>query len=248
MREIGGGLKRAREARGISLESAAQVTKIKQEYLESMEAGRFELLPSPAYSRGFIKIYCRFLDADPEPVVEAYAASSHPVDEALVLDRSRTEPIPRFSRIKTRSVLLAVGAAAAAGLLILGFLRLGASLVAPGTDRTGFEVVESPYLPGSDARIPLTAGAAAEDSARLILEIRAAQDAWIEVSPDGVLKFFSTLKKGDAYQGSARDYFSVKVAVPDRVEFFLDGKRLPLPSDLPSPARLRVTRSGVRAQ
>ena len=62
--ETGLRLRKARSARGLSLEDAARATRIGKEQLRLLEAGDFHEFPSPAYCRGFLSIYGKFLGVD----------------------------------------------------------------------------------------------------------------------------------------------------------------------------------------
>ena len=66
-------LKAAREAKGHSLDEIARVTKISKRLLEALETDQLEILPAPAFTRGFIKAYCRFVKIDPEVAVTEYS-------------------------------------------------------------------------------------------------------------------------------------------------------------------------------
>lgn len=72
METIGQQLRAARERKKITLEAAAQATKIKGEHLASLEANQFEDIEAPVYVKGFIKIYARFLGVEEKPLVDAY--------------------------------------------------------------------------------------------------------------------------------------------------------------------------------
>ena len=61
---IGTQLSQAREAQSLSLDQAAQATHIRLHYLEALEADKFELLPSTAQLRGFLRAYCDYLKLD----------------------------------------------------------------------------------------------------------------------------------------------------------------------------------------
>ena len=50
-------LKQRREALGISLDEIAQKTHIRMAYLEAIEAGHTERLPSQIHLRGFLRLY-----------------------------------------------------------------------------------------------------------------------------------------------------------------------------------------------
>jgi cytoskeleton protein RodZ len=58
---IGTQLRQAREEQSLSLDQVAQETHIRMRYLEALEADKFDVLPSPAQLRGFLRIYCDYL-------------------------------------------------------------------------------------------------------------------------------------------------------------------------------------------
>jgi len=47
-------------------------TRINSRFLEALEMGDFDRLPTPAHVRGFLRNYARFLGLDPEPLLERY--------------------------------------------------------------------------------------------------------------------------------------------------------------------------------
>ena len=64
MMPIGQQLCRAREARSISLEQAAQATHIRLRYLQAIEADDLAALPSAVQARGFLRAYATYLKLD----------------------------------------------------------------------------------------------------------------------------------------------------------------------------------------
>jgi cytoskeleton protein RodZ len=62
--DIGLFLKAQRESLGYSLEDAAQHTRIRKTYLESIEKNQFSDLPGQAYVTGFVRVYSRYLGLD----------------------------------------------------------------------------------------------------------------------------------------------------------------------------------------
>jgi cytoskeletal protein RodZ len=69
--EFGQQLRKAREARSLSLEQAAQATHIRVHYLKALEEGRIETLPSMAQVRGFLRSYAGYLRLDAQPLLDA---------------------------------------------------------------------------------------------------------------------------------------------------------------------------------
>ncbi|MFZ1321319.1 MAG: helix-turn-helix domain-containing protein, partial [Ignavibacteria bacterium] len=50
-------LRRRRQASGLKLEEASKRLKIKVAYLDALEKGRYDLLPSGVYGRNFLREY-----------------------------------------------------------------------------------------------------------------------------------------------------------------------------------------------
>lgn len=68
---LGDVFRNERSRRGISLNDAERTTRINRVYLEAIEDGRLETLPAPVYTRGFVRLYARFLGLDPDAAVAA---------------------------------------------------------------------------------------------------------------------------------------------------------------------------------
>lgn len=66
---IGQRLKREREARYISLEKAAQETRIRRVFLQALETDDFSVMPSAAQGRGFLRNYAEYLDLNIDELI-----------------------------------------------------------------------------------------------------------------------------------------------------------------------------------
>jgi cytoskeleton protein RodZ len=64
LEELGRAIKTRREELELSLQDVADLTKIRVQFLESIEEGRFEKLPGLVYARGFLRTVLRTIDAD----------------------------------------------------------------------------------------------------------------------------------------------------------------------------------------
>jgi len=69
---VGEQLKQARLARGLTLEQAAQTTRIRRHYLEALERDDHGTLPSPVQGRGFLRLYAGYLDLPTENLVASW--------------------------------------------------------------------------------------------------------------------------------------------------------------------------------
>jgi cytoskeletal protein RodZ len=88
--DVGNQLRAQREQRGLSLESAAERTRIRRHYLVALEAGDFGALPSAAQVRGFLRAYAAFLDLDGEELLAQLKATA-PVATALEATQPKQE-------------------------------------------------------------------------------------------------------------------------------------------------------------
>jgi cytoskeletal protein RodZ len=68
-RELGEELRQQREMLGFSLEEVERNIHIRLHYLEALESGDLDDLPSPVQGRGMLKNYASFLGMDVEPVL-----------------------------------------------------------------------------------------------------------------------------------------------------------------------------------
>lgn len=70
---IGEKLRSQREALGLSLSEVGKHSHVLKRYLESIEAGHFEELPSSVQARGMLMNYARFLEIDTEEILLLFA-------------------------------------------------------------------------------------------------------------------------------------------------------------------------------
>jgi transcriptional regulator with XRE-family HTH domain len=86
---IGQRLKRIRTSRQISLDKAAEATRVRAHYLQALEADNYSVMSSAAQSRGFLRLYADYLGLDLEVAmkelseadsVDALPAASAPVE------------------------------------------------------------------------------------------------------------------------------------------------------------------------
>lgn len=108
--DIGAALKAAREARGLSLQAVADATRIRQGYIEALEAMRLEDLPSRPFTIGYVRAYAALLGMDADAAVARFKTDAP--DEGGELRAPvgvRRERDPRLALIFAGGVLV-VGA------------------------------------------------------------------------------------------------------------------------------------------
>jgi cytoskeletal protein RodZ len=89
---LGKKFQEARQARNLTLDEAARMTKIRPTRLAEIEADDFSQFPSLAYAKGFLLIYGKFLDVDVTPYLDAFEDSERvTVDGYSYLQENRPE-------------------------------------------------------------------------------------------------------------------------------------------------------------
>ncbi len=122
---IGQKFRQERLARELSLEEVAKGTHIRLRFLEAIEEGRFERLPSAVQARGFVRVYAGFLDMDPAPLLEtlnngeglpaAVESAAEPVPQA--------HPTPEPGTAEQDAIMAEIGAGLRGQREILGLSR-----------------------------------------------------------------------------------------------------------------------------
>ena len=72
MDELGTLLREAREAKGVTLADVQEATRINSRYIEALEEGQYDILPSEVHVRGYLRNYARYLGLDPKPLLDRY--------------------------------------------------------------------------------------------------------------------------------------------------------------------------------
>ena len=75
----------------LTLQQVAETTKIRSDYLQALEEGRYETFPAPVYIRGFVRTYATLLKL---PVPAVMAA----LETELRQDKRFSEAIPMQQR------------------------------------------------------------------------------------------------------------------------------------------------------
>jgi cytoskeletal protein RodZ len=117
---LGKKFQEARQARNLTLDEAARMTKIRPARLAEIEAEDFSQFPSLAYAKGFLLIYGKFLDVDVTPYLDAFEDSERvtidgysylqdnspakPVTAPVVRRSRRSRPSDRSNRLSSDRV------------------------------------------------------------------------------------------------------------------------------------------------
>ena len=109
-------LRQAREAKGLTVQQVAEITKIRTDHLIALEEGNFNIFSAPVYIRGFVRNYSTLLKLDVPHVMAC-------LDAELGATSKFAEPPPlgehadgtldfvmlQLSRVDWRKVAIALG-------------------------------------------------------------------------------------------------------------------------------------------
>ena len=250
---VGQWLREQREARAISLEAAAQVTRISKSQLDALEREEFDRLPSRAYCIGFLRIYSEYLGlSGDEAILRAgWGAASSAFDQAEGRRKREEKPVrPRFSFDRSR---LAMPLALLVLVLVLAALidtddrpplrRPPANTAAPAAspavpvqEPRSSSRAQSAKLPtapeGQSKEAPQSPPSRTETettAARegLILSLKVNQDSWLNIEIDGRFSQQYELKAGDLIEWKAATVITLDLGNAGGVEAVLNGKPLP---------------------
>ena len=86
-------LHQAREAKRLTVEQVAEITKIRGDHLRALEEGNFDIFSAPVYIKGFVRTYSTLLKLDVPRVMSA-------LDGELGQTKKFAEPPPLSSHPK----------------------------------------------------------------------------------------------------------------------------------------------------
>jgi cytoskeleton protein RodZ len=237
---IGETLRTAREAVGTSIEEAAWRTRIRPEYLRALEEERFDACGHPAFARGHLHSYARFLGLDAREIVRRYVGTYENAEPSSLtkldaqVKEAKRPPKPNW--------LIAA--------IVAGVMLIGASLVGivhgPGP-RTGPEHDALPSLPASassaakPSAAPTVAAAAAQP---VTLVVVTTARSWVQIVSDGKPLFAGTLAAGVSKTFTAASELDVTIGNAKAVRLILNGKDLGPPASSGSVYRAKLGPQG----
>ena len=208
-----------------------------------MESDEFDFM-APAYVRGFLKSYAKFLRVNTEPLLKEfdrlYGGERAETAQIAALDRRSKRHAPRERRkLNSWAVAAAVAAGALLLLAIVGLLapsedeEPGSDIVAAETPSPSPEYTEddspSPDESPSEDISPSPTDSLGLDEG-LDVEIIASIDrCWVSVTADGVQIPAETLELGDSQTFTAEEEMIVTLGNAQGVELIVNGENIGTP-------------------
>jgi len=224
-RSPGAALRQLREARGLTLDAAAEATHVRVHYLEALEQEDIGALLGPAYAKSFLKAYVRFLDADPE-IIEEYRAVLNAGTPLQVPEERLSPPRTGARAWWIGACVVVVGAGVLLALRRMPAANEATSSAAPVD--SGAPYFES-TVPSADSIIAPGGQPMLPPDTLSSLQIVAVDSTWVEVHGDGQLRLHELLMPGEVRIVDATEGYRLTLGNAGGVELTLDGERLPSP-------------------
>lgn len=237
MPSVGEILAAERRRQGKSLNDVVEGTKIRSRLLDALESGRYEELPSPAYVKGYIQSYARFLEIASEPLLEQFrmeasnyegkrSAADRYLDiphETLVPERTRAHAIPRQVWIITAAVALVVILVVC---VITRLVTAGTGTMPTNPTAGTSDVTASPGPTGE----PTTTVTKKATGFKLRVTVRSGQASWVQATVDDLQVYDGSLQSGDSREWLATKSAVLRVGKPSALVVTRDGKPVTIPA------------------
>ncbi|HYY74142.1 MAG TPA: helix-turn-helix domain-containing protein [Solirubrobacterales bacterium] len=244
---IGETLRKARTEYGIELEAVEQSTKIRVKYLRAMEDDAWELLPAPAYARGFLRTYASFLGLDADTLVREYSRYEQALGEGPPQAEALRQPgpAPERSRIRLSGWSIAGGVVAVlfALLIVLGVTGNSGT---GGGNRGGGKGGSREQGQPSGASTTTSPTAAQPSSAPAALRLTATGTVWVCLVDDRGRPLVNGLTLGPGeVRGPYRSAGFKATFGNGSVQMEVDGRTVSVPQAA-EPLGYEISRQGVR--
>jgi cytoskeleton protein RodZ len=249
---VGQTLRKARTDRGIELSEVERATKIRTKFLEAMEEDRWEALPAPAYARGFLDIYARYLGLDRDALLDQYSETvegehPEPIPSSVIKPgtlRQHRSPkrAPEINLKPVAKVLAGLVLLLIVGLVIVG--SIGGSDDDGGNENPAQGPDRGTDAPAQATQTPTTT--TATPAGQVSVELRATAPVWVCLVDDSGTQLVDseTLSADDARGPFSGGEFEVTFG-NGSVEMTVDGAAEQVPA-VAEPIGYRITPRGVR--
>ena len=227
-------------------------TKIRSRLLDALEQGEYEVLPSPAYVKGYIQSYARYLEIPVGPLLEQFKTEasstvrrSTPIDQYLAAIPAETV-VPRRGTAHEipRNVWIIVAVAIVLVFLLLCGITQCTNrnpdantnpTAVPTGSTTGSESV------GATNTSTVTTGTVPATAFTLRVSVRAGMSTTVKITVDGLSGFDGTMQGGESREFRVNDTVTLLIGKPDAVVITRDGKQVTIPTTANTEITLNTT-------
>ncbi len=238
MFEIGSTLRETRVRRKTTLQQAEDDTKIRVKYIQAMENDDFDLMPSPAYVKGFLRTYSIYLGLDADVMLDEYRSRFEPNEEHEPFGGNSALGRPHAHRRRNTLTFIAVVCLLILGLLyVLGRYNSGKSPALP-------PVTVISHTPRPSPTTRHTATPTGRFAVRVVAD---GGSCWIQVRKSGIagpILYQTTMSQGQSRTFRTGSALYLRLGVPAYVTIAVDGRSSYRPAETVA-TNYEVTRKGV---
>ena len=232
--DIGAELRAAREAKGLTVATLAQRTRVQPRILEAIETNNLGAIPPKPFGRGFVRSYAQEVDLDPSNVVHNYFAQFPPADPPPAL---RTAHEPAASSFESSSHWTGFTAAIAIVVVLVAAAALrapgSAARPEPGAIGTSGAAKPGAAKPGAAptvATTPAPAKTAAptvapKPSAPVSLAFTVTRPCWVTARVDGQRTIYKIVAPGESTSLEAQREIAIRFGDAGAVQATINGRQ-----------------------
>jgi len=246
---LGDTLRKRRIDMGKTLADAEAATRIRARLLDALEDGQYDKLPNPAYVRGYITSYARWLELEPAPLLTMYRAESGSVGPTSALPRREQVVVPREKAhaVPWKPAVIIAGILVAVLLAFWGIRSLNRN--EPTTPLPAeSQTTQTATSPGGATK-PATSAPSATGSGTAVQTGDAPQTvpftvkvavtgngaSWARITVDGNKAYEGTLVSGQSKEYDVLEEAVVRLGKPSVVTVYRDGTEVALPDSQNTP-------------
>ena len=225
MNTLGQELKREREARGISLQDIARITKINLTYLNALEEDRLDILPGNFFIKGTIRAYAKCIGLDENQAINLYLQAGQQASPApRPLKKKRTTDITP-ARWK-KMLLIVFLPLLAAAILILTRPWDQSSAPRPKPAVASGQAARPPQIEQSVLAANLRPQPPPQrETTGLSFELSFQEEVWVRITADGQLLEEGLRQPGEQRTYSAQSKLEMRLGKPGGVDLSINGRK-----------------------
>lgn len=211
-----------------TIKEIAEKTKIKKQYLELIEEGKFDELPIEVYTKAYIKTYAEFLGIDPSPIIKDYEEYLKNKKQSIQLIelKAKLEHEKDFSKKYIRKKLPSWSITA---IIILCVILLVVFLIQ--SERKKYEIpktVTQKVLENTNIQEKIEQKEPPKETLthQQNLKIEAVDKVWMRIIIDDKEKKEFLLNPGQKIEFQADKFFRVHIGNAGGVKIIFNGKDL----------------------
>ncbi len=264
-------LKRAREAKGLSIERLHELTKIPLDVVKAIEEGYKVRSVSEFYLKGFIKMYAQLVGVDVHQVLKDYSTEKLPEPIHQQPEGQIEQKFNQFLNRQRQQLIVKIVAAVLVLLFVVKLIScVGQEISGGGKQKKLEKMVKTEEMRKVELKslkkerqqelavpkpvqIKPTAAVATPPQEKLLsgvsLSIKAKEQSWIQVKVDGNLVFQSILKPGVAETWQGQKLIELSGKNIHEMEYVVNGKTVQPVIEADGPARrVIITPEGLSAK